>query len=112
MVRRTRVRPGSGAGDRGATPADVPGVSAAAEAGQLLDRPGHGKADEPEEQQLAAASGVSEGDELKPHRHEPSLSTLDTKVGTLSQAMYDMAKKQDWMIVSMKNDWKRIFAFA
>jgi len=25
--------------------------------------------------------------------------------------MYDMAKKQDWMIVSMKNDWKRIFAF-
>jgi hypothetical protein len=54
---------------------------------------------------------VSEGDELEPHRHEPSLSTLDTKVGTLRQAMYDMAKKQDWMIVSMKNDWKRIFAF-
>jgi hypothetical protein len=36
---------------------------------------------------------------------------LDTKVGTLSQAMYDMAKKQDLMIVSMKNDWERIFAF-
>jgi hypothetical protein len=42
-------------GPCGAAPANVPGVSAAAEAGQLLDRPGHGKADEPEKQQLAAA---------------------------------------------------------
>ena len=38
--------------------ADVPGVPAAAEARQLLDRPGHGEADEPEKQQLAAASCV------------------------------------------------------
>jgi hypothetical protein len=50
-------------------------------------------------------------DEHETHRHEPSRSTLDTTVGTLSQAMYDMAKKQDRMIISMKNDWKRIFAF-
>ena len=35
----------------------------------------------------------------------------DSKVGTLSQAMYDMAKKQDWAITSMKNDWKRYFSF-
>ena len=35
----------------------------------------------------------------------------DSKVGTLSQAMYDMAKKQDWAIISMKNDWKRYFSF-
>jgi len=25
--------------------------------------------------------------------------------------MYDMAKKQGWVIISMKNDWKRIFPF-
>ena len=25
--------------------------------------------------------------------------------------MYDMAKKQGWVVISMKNDWKRIFGF-
>ena len=35
----------------------------------------------------------------------------DTKVGTFTQALYDEAKKQGWTVISMKNDWKRIFAF-
>ena len=35
----------------------------------------------------------------------------DTKVGTLTQALYDEAKKENWMVISMKNDWKRIFSF-
>jgi len=26
--------------------------------------------------------------------------------------MYDMAKKQGWAIISMKNDWKRVFPFG
>ena len=34
-----------------------------------------------------------------------------TKVGTFTQALYDEAKKQGWVVISMKNDWKRIFAF-
>jgi len=25
--------------------------------------------------------------------------------------MYDMVKKDGWTVISMKNDWKRIFAF-
>jgi hypothetical protein len=29
----------------------------------------------------------------------------------LSRAMYDMVKKDGWTVISMKNDWKRIFAF-
>ena len=52
MVRRARVCTGSCAGDRGAASADIPGVPAAAEAGQLLGRPGPGKADESKRQQL------------------------------------------------------------
>jgi|SRR6516162_3988700 len=52
MVRRALVRPGSSAGDRGATHSDVSRVPAAPAAGNLLDRPGYGKVDEPEEQQL------------------------------------------------------------
>jgi arylsulfatase A-like enzyme len=30
---------------------------------------------------------------------------------TGTQALYDEAKQQGWIIISMKNDWKRIFAF-
>jgi len=25
--------------------------------------------------------------------------------------LYDEAKKKGWIVISMKNDWKRIFAF-
>jgi hypothetical protein len=28
-----------------------------------------------------------------------------------SPALYDEAKKNGWTVISMKNDWKRIFAF-
>jgi hypothetical protein len=35
----------------------------------------------------------------------------DTKVGTFTQALYDEAKKKGWTVISMKNDWKRIFSF-
>ena len=35
----------------------------------------------------------------------------DSKVGTFTPALYDEAKKNGWMVISMKNDWRRIFAF-
>ncbi|MFH1113356.1 MAG: HAD family hydrolase [Pseudomonadota bacterium] len=35
----------------------------------------------------------------------------DTKIGAFTQALYDEGKKQGWVVISMKNDWKRIFAF-
>jgi hypothetical protein len=35
----------------------------------------------------------------------------DTKVDSFTQALYDEANKDGWMIISTKNDWKRIFAF-
>jgi hypothetical protein len=28
-----------------------------------------------------------------------------------TQALYDQAKKDGWFVISMKNDWKRIFSF-
>jgi phosphoglycolate phosphatase-like HAD superfamily hydrolase len=34
-----------------------------------------------------------------------------SKVGTFPDALMAQAEKQGWMIISMKNDWKRIFAF-
>jgi len=35
----------------------------------------------------------------------------DTKVGTFTQELFDEAKKDGWTVISMKNDWKRIFGF-
>ena len=35
----------------------------------------------------------------------------ETKVGTFTQALYDEAKKNGWTVISMKKDWKKIFAF-
>jgi phosphoglycolate phosphatase-like HAD superfamily hydrolase len=35
----------------------------------------------------------------------------NSKVGTFSDALMAEAKKKGWIVISMKNDWKRIFAF-
>ena len=35
----------------------------------------------------------------------------DTKVGAFTQALYDEAKKDGWFVISMKKDWKKVFAF-
>ena len=34
-----------------------------------------------------------------------------SKIGTFSDALMAEAKKRGWVVISMKNDWKRIFAF-
>jgi phosphoglycolate phosphatase-like HAD superfamily hydrolase len=41
----------------------------------------------------------------------PAKGLPDTKIGTFPQALYDEAKKQGWTVISMKDDWKKIFAF-
>jgi phosphoserine phosphatase len=50
-------------------------------------------------------------DAKREYAYGPALGLPGTKVGTFTQALYDEAKKDGWMIISMKNDWKRIFAF-
>ena len=35
----------------------------------------------------------------------------DSKIGTFSDALMAEANKNGWTVISMKNDWKRIFAF-
>ena len=39
----------------------------------------------------------------------PADGLPDTKVGTFSQALMDTAEQSGWTVISMKNDWKRIF---
>jgi phosphoglycolate phosphatase-like HAD superfamily hydrolase len=54
---------------------------------------------------------VLHDDAQREYAYGPAQGLPDTKVGTLTQALYDEAKKDGWSVISMKNDWKRIFAF-
>jgi haloacid dehalogenase-like hydrolase len=50
-------------------------------------------------------------DAEREYAYGPAQGLPETKVGTFTQALYDEAKKDRWVVVSMKNDWKQIFAF-
>jgi len=54
---------------------------------------------------------VLHDDATREYAYGPAQGLPNTKVGTFTQALYDEAKKQGWVVISMKNDWKRIFAF-
>jgi phosphoglycolate phosphatase-like HAD superfamily hydrolase len=54
---------------------------------------------------------VLHDDAKREYAYGPAQGLRATKVGTFSQALYDEAKKNGWVVISMKDDWKRIFAF-
>jgi len=54
---------------------------------------------------------VLHDDAEREYAYGPAQGLNDTKVGTFTQALYDEAKKNGWTVISMKNDWKKIFAF-
>jgi phosphoglycolate phosphatase-like HAD superfamily hydrolase len=54
---------------------------------------------------------VLHDDGEREYAYGPAQGLPDTKVGTFPQALYDEAQKYGWTVISMKNDWKRVFAF-
>ena len=54
---------------------------------------------------------VLHDDAQREYAYGPAQGLPDTEVGAFTQALYDEAKKNDWTVISMKNDRKRIFAF-
>ena len=54
---------------------------------------------------------VLHDDAAREYAYGPAQGLPDTKVGTFTPALYDEAKKSGWTVISMKNDWKRVFAF-
>jgi len=50
-------------------------------------------------------------DAKREYAYGPAQGLPNTKVGTFTQALYDEAMKQGWIVISMKNDWNRIFSF-
>ena len=73
------------------------------------------------DQQMLEYTGAGDGarlmmlvlhdDPQREYAYGPAQGLPDTKVGTFTQALYDEAKKDGWTVISMKNDWRRIFAF-
>jgi phosphoglycolate phosphatase-like HAD superfamily hydrolase len=75
----------------------------------------------PGDQQMLEYTGAGDGVRLKmlvlhddanrEYAYGPAEGLPDTTVGTFTQELFDEAKKDGWIIISMKNDWKRIFGF-
>ena len=54
---------------------------------------------------------VLHDDAAREYAYGPALGLPDNKVGTFTQALYDEARKQGWVVISMKSDWQRVFGF-
>jgi hypothetical protein len=54
---------------------------------------------------------VYHDDDKREYAYGPAGGLPDTHVGTFSQALMNEAKKKGWIVISMKNDWKRVFKF-
>ncbi|WP_158801818.1 MULTISPECIES: HAD family phosphatase [unclassified Acidisoma] len=52
---------------------------------------------------------VHHDDADREYAYGPAGGLPDTKVGTFPQSLMDEAKARGWTVISMKNDWKRIF---
>jgi phosphoserine phosphatase len=54
---------------------------------------------------------VLHDDAKREYAYGPADGLPNTKFGTFTPSLMDEAKKKGWVVVSMKDDWKRIFAF-
>ena len=73
------------------------------------------------DQQMLEYTGAGDGARLavlvlhddadREYAYGPAAGLPESKVGTFTQALYDEAKSKGWTVISMKNDWKRVFPF-
>lgn len=54
---------------------------------------------------------VLHDDAKREYAYGPAQGLPATKVGAFTQALYDEAKNDGWTVISIKNDWKKIFSF-
>jgi phosphoglycolate phosphatase-like HAD superfamily hydrolase len=54
---------------------------------------------------------VLHDDATREYAYGPARGLPDTHVGTFSEALLTQAEKSGWHVVSMKDDWKRIYPF-
>ncbi|WP_457584972.1 HAD family hydrolase [Ensifer canadensis] len=53
---------------------------------------------------------VLHDDADREYAYGPANGLPETKVGTFTQELYDEAMKGGWIVISMKSDWRRVFA--
>jgi phosphoglycolate phosphatase-like HAD superfamily hydrolase len=53
---------------------------------------------------------VFHDDAEREYAYGPANGLPDTKFGTFPQSLMDEAEKKGWVVISMKDDWKQIFA--
>jgi haloacid dehalogenase-like hydrolase len=53
---------------------------------------------------------VLHDDAAREFPYGPAKGLPNVTLGAFTQALYEQAKKDGWIVVSMKDDWKRIFA--
>ena len=54
---------------------------------------------------------VYHDDPKREYDYGPAGGLPDTKVGTFPQSLLDEARTRGWVVISMKKDWKKIFAW-
>ncbi|MGB5212475.1 MAG: HAD family hydrolase [Anderseniella sp.] len=54
---------------------------------------------------------VFHDDAMREYAYGPANGLPDTKFGAFPQSLMDEAKTKGWVVISMKNEWARIFAF-
>ena len=59
---------------------------------------------------LSLALLLLHDDAEREYAYGPAENLPNSSVGTFSQALYDKAKKEGWIIVSIKRDWKQVFS--
>jgi phosphoglycolate phosphatase-like HAD superfamily hydrolase len=73
------------------------------------------------DRQMLEYTGAGEGarlmmlvlhdDAQREYAYGPAQGLPPTRIGAFTQALYEEARRRGWTVISMKNDWRRIFAF-
>lgn len=61
--------------------------------------------------QGAGAPPVPHDNAAREYVYGPDQGLLDTTVGAFTQAIYNAARKQDWIVIDVKNDRKKVISF-
>jgi hypothetical protein len=54
---------------------------------------------------------IHHNDKEREYAYGPAGGLEATEIGTFSDSLMSEAKAKGWIVISMRNDWKRIFSF-
>ncbi len=54
---------------------------------------------------------VLHDDPVREYSYGPAQGLPDTSIGAFSEELYDQAQAEGWVVISIKDDWKRVFSW-